>query len=313
MKTLSTSLTIVFVLLCFASFACTNVIEKSDTPYLVKEFQMKDPGNLLVQTTGGNIHVSSHAENNVKVEMFLKEGNREIIPGDEAAKEVLENFDITIDKSSNTISAIAKKKDYKFRKFNNISISFHVWVPEHTSCNLQTSGGSISLHKVLGKQVVRTSGGSLKLTEITGDMDASTSGGSIRVYNYEGNLRASTSGGSITLFESQGDLLAQTSGGGIYLDKVSGKIEGRTSGGSIEANLLSVDEHVKLKTSGGSISVAMTKEKGLNLHLKGSRVNVKLDNFSGEAKKDKVVGSLNGGGTLVELATSGGNVNLDFQ
>lgn len=310
MKTFSKFLLTVLPLVAIMISAC-NVM--AGQPYLTKEFTISTPGELEVVTSGGSIDVSSHSGDKVRVEMFVRKGGRSIESNDNDAAEALEDFEIEIEKSGNKVIASASREGGSWFSSNNVSISFKVLVPKQMSCDLKTSGGSIQLTGVSGNQDVATSGGSLTLADISGDMDATTSGGSINIKNYEGLLEASTSGGSINLSNAKGELAVKTSGGSINLEDVEGSLTARTSGGGIKANLSSLDKQLKLSTSGGSITAVIPGGLGLDLDLKGNRVNTKLSNFDGEVEKDRVVGSINGGGIPVVMSTSGGSVNLEYR
>ncbi len=287
-------------------------------PFLIKSFTTDRPGSLKVKTNGGGISVSSRPGYTVRVEMYVRKGSKWIEAGDNMAKEIKEDYDIEISQSGNTVSAVVERRgtsDNWFSWFtsDNVSISFTVYVPEKTSCNLNTSGGSIHLAGVTGRQDVRTSGGSLGLANIRGNMEARTSGGSINIETYAGTLSAHTSGGPINLQDARGEMEVSTSGGSIKMNNVSGSIDASTSGGGIQANVSSLTKYLKLKTSGGSITATVPSGLGMDLNLKGNRVNAKLVNFNGEAEKDKVIGSSNGGGIPVVMATSGGSVNLEYR
>ena len=303
--------------LIVALFSVTGVAAEGQ-PYMVKEFTLDKPGNLKVRINGGGISVSSHDGNKVRVEMYVRKGIKWITARDEAAKELMEDYEIEIVQSDNTVSAHVERKSeisnwFSWFSGDNISISFTVYVPEKISCTLNTSGGSISLSGVTGNQEVKTSGGSLSLDNIQGSMEAGTSGGGISIERYAGNLDAHTSGGPISLKDSKGELNVSTSGGSIKLDHVDGSIDASTSGGGIHATISSLTKYLKLKTSGGSITAVVPDGLGLDLNLKGNRVNAKLVNFNGEAEKDRVIGSMNGGGIPVVMSTSGGSVNLEYQ
>lgn len=309
--------TLKFVSALIVTIAITALVAEGQ-PYLTKEFTLDKPGNLKVKINVGSISVSSHAGNKVRVEMYVRKGVKWITSENNAAKNILEDYDIEIVQSANTVSAIVERKseiDNWFSWFtgDNISISFTVYVPEKISCILNTSGGSISLKGVTGKQEVKTSGGSLTLNNIQGSMEARTSGGSISIDKYSGILNAHTSGGPISLQDSKGELNVSTSGGSIKLNSIDGSIEASTSGGGIHANISTLDKYLRLKTSGGSITAVIPTGLGLDLNLKGNRVNAKLINFNGEAEKDKIIGSMNGGGIPVVMSTSGGSVNLEYQ
>jgi DUF4097 and DUF4098 domain-containing protein YvlB len=126
-------------------------------------------------------------------------------------------------------------------------------------------------------------------------------------------LHAQTSGGSIRLTDARGTLQVHTSGGSIHLENTGGSIEASTSGGGIHAKVSGLEKYLRLKTSGGSITASIPGGLGLDLDLKGNRVNTKLINFNGEAEKDRIRGKMNGGGIEVVMSTSGGSVNLDYQ
>ena len=297
------------------STACASVSDVPSDPFWTKEFQVGEASKLEVRTSGGNITVSSHEGNQLRVEMLVSVNGRSVDSSDAKAEKVLEDYKINISQTGNMVSAVAERRSSSGWLFgsNNASISFRVYVPQATSTHLNTSGGSITLEGVTGPQDIRTSGGNLMVKNVNGNMVAKTSGGTIRVENYQGDLEAKTSGGSIKMDNAKGKLLVATSGGSIKLNEVAGAIDAHTSGGSIQANILELNNELRLNTSGGSIDATVPAGLGLNLDLKGNRVETVLTNFDGEVEKDKIKGSINGGGIPVKLSTSGGTVNLKYQ
>ncbi len=297
----------VFVLLLFVS-PMVHAAINADSPYLTKTFNLST-GSLYVSTSGGSIKVEGGSGNVVKVEMYVKSSKH----SDEKIKEMLEeDYEVKIGQSGSRIEAVAKRLGTNWN-WNGISISFVVYTPKNFACELVTSGGSLNLSGVSGsKQLMRTSGGSIHAENISGELDVDTSGGSIHVGQLNGNLHANTSGGSINLSEIKGNINANTSGGGIQINNVQGEVYATTSGGSITANITKLEKQLVLKTSGGSVNATIPSGLSLNLDLRGNRVNTSLNNFSGESKSDRVRGTVNGGGILVELATSGGSVNLNY-
>lgn len=281
----------------------------SDDPYLTKSFNLSS-GDLYVSTSGGSIRVEGGNANSVKVEMYVKSNKH----SDSKIKEMLEeDYEIRIEKSGSRIEAVAKKVSKNW-SWNGISISFVVYTPEKFACDLNTSGGSLKISGVSGRNhELKTSGGSITAEDMSGDLEARTSGGSITVKDFVGELDAKTSGGSIKLSDIKGDIDVSTSGGGITIDDAQGAVYASTSGGSINADISKLEDQLVLKTSGGSVRATIPSGLGLDLDLRGNRVNTSLNNFSGESKSDRVNGTVNGGGILVQLSTSGGSVNLNYQ
>jgi DUF4097 and DUF4098 domain-containing protein YvlB len=261
----------------------------------------------------------------------------------------LEEYTISIRQEGGTLVATAKPKNggnwWNNRK--SVSISFKFFTPRKLNTDLHTSGGSIRMAHLTGRQRFETSGGSLNLADLAGDINGRTSGGSIKIdgckdqidvetsggsieasnssgsmkletsggslrfSNLNGTINAHTSGGSINGERIDGELKTSTSGGSIRIRDMAGSIEGSTSGGSVEVNLTRVDRYVTLETSAGSVRVQMPMNKGLDLDLDGDRVSAPLTNFNGRAEKDRIVGKLNGGGIPVKLTASAGNVYLN--
>lgn len=286
----------------------------SDDPYLTKTFTLDGPGDLEVNTSGGSIDVVGTSGNQVTVEMYVKPNGGWSLFGsdDDDIEEALEDYTIDIRQDGSKVIATAERQGSNWGN-SKVSISFKVMVPNRISCDLSTSGGSISVADVEGKHDIRTSGGSLNFDHLSGTTQAHTSGGSINVDDYRGKLDANTSGGSISVDGAEGEALLKTSGGSIRLENIRGSLEARTSGGGIRADVAELGKFLTLKTSGGSITATIPGGQGLDLDLSGNRVNTKLVNFTGESDKNSINGSVNGGGVPVSLHTSGGSVTLDYQ
>jgi DUF4097 and DUF4098 domain-containing protein YvlB len=283
---------------------------QENEPYITKNFTITGAGSLQVKTSGGNITVSGSNGNRISVEMYVHKSSWGKNRNAKEVEEALQNFMITISQSGNTVMAIAEKKSESWFKNNNVSISFVVQVPHQIVCDLRTSGGNITLQDVDGKQEVRTSGGNITTTGVNGDMLAHTSGGNIVLQSYKGTLEARTSGGNIRLEDGMGDLKLHTSGGNIRLSGIAGGINASTSGGSITAEIINPKNFINLSTSGGNVTVTVPQGIGMDVDIRGSKVNTSFQDFKGDLSANKVTGKVNGGGIPVELRTSGGSINL---
>jgi hypothetical protein len=279
-------------------------------PYLTKKFTLSGAGNLNVETSGSSVAVTGASGNEVVVDMYVKLDGREIEMEDAAVERELENYNLDISQSGNTISLIVKRKMNSGR--SKLNLSFKIKAPKEMSSKFQSSGGSIAIDGLSGAQEVATSGGSIQIVNSSGLVDTQSSGGSFRLENFDGDVTVQTSGGSIKVNQLTGDLKVGSSGGSVNLEAISGSIDVNTSGGSIRAQLSEVEESLTMKSSGGSITAVVPKGLGLNLDLSGGRVNSSLSNFDGEIKKDRIMGKINGGGIPVIMQSSGGSINLEF-
>ena len=281
------------------------------TPYQTKTFS----GNInavRAETSGGSLTVEGGTDRNAKVEMFVRSNNGNDNLDKAEIEERLRDYDISIDQEGSTIVATAKRRgngnnnDWK----RSLSISFKFYTPRTVATDLRTSGGSINLSQLSGKQRFRTSGGSLNVTDVEGDINGQTSGGSIHLdrCRTKDRMDLQTSGSDLT-----GEIKAGTSGGSVRLANVSGSVDASTSAGSVEVSIVKLGEYVRLSTSVGSVRVDMPLNKGMDLNLSGSRVSIpsSLSKFDGDIEKNRVRGRLNGGGVAVNISAGMGNVYVN--
>jgi len=284
--------------------------------------------DLKVSTSGGSIDVAGDATQEAVIEMYVKPNNNRNLSKDEIQEILDRDYEIRIEHRGGTLEAYAKQKN-NLNWRNSVNISFKVRTGNKVTTDLTTSGGSIKLANLSGRQNFKTSGGSLEVENMDGNITGRTSGGGIRAYNSKGTINLSTSGGSIKMEGLNGDidvstsgggieghsirgsLIAKTSGGSIDLDNLICSVNASTSGGSLTAVLKELPGDVRLSTSAGSVNITLPGNTGANLDLKGFNVNVDgLANFQGNNSKGKLNGSINGGGANVQASTSAGSVNL---
>jgi hypothetical protein len=332
------------------SISTVSLAKDIETPYLVKTYKSSEIKNLNVHTSGGGISVTDGAGDEARVEVYVRGNNGGSNLSKDEVENRLKEYELSIKKEGETILCIAKRKSESSRNNwkNGLSISFKIYTPEKISINLITSGGGISLKNLTGNLGFSTSGGPLKLQNLGGiikgrtsggginisgcrdNIDVATSGGGIDVEDCKGNIKLTTSSGGLTLKkldgtikatnsgggiraeEISGDFLTSTSGGSIILYNVTASVRASTSGGGIDADIKSLGKYLSLSTSAGSIHVRMPMDKGMDLDLDGQRVKVPtLSKFSGTVEKDRVKGSLNGGGIAVRIDANSGGVYIN--
>ena len=322
--------------------------DDNETPYRTQNFS-GNVGNLRVETSGGSIRVEGGQSSGVKVEMYVRGNNwpQNRLSKDEI-EERLRDYDVSISQEGGTVVAMAKRKNRDWNDWKrSLNISFRVYGPRNLSTDLKTSGGSIQISKLSGPQTFATSGGSLSVADVDGSVKGRTSGGSIRAENcgkdvdlatsggsieasnlggaislrtsggslrlrdLKGQVKATTSGGSISAENVDGELITSTSGGSIRLQNIAGSLQASTSGGSIDAEIDRLGQFVKLSTSAGGVRVRMPLDRGLDLDLRGNRVNIPLSKFDGDVEKNHVRGRMNGGGIPVNISASAGSVTVN--
>ncbi len=299
------SLRILFLLVCsaVAAFGASENIERT--------LASAPGGRLVVDVDFGSIDVQAGADDKVEVQAF-----REVKMRDEAKeKEYLAEVPVEFAQEGNTVTVRAvrkKNEDRRVWRHVNTKGRYTIKVPKNFNLKLETSGGEIEAHNLLGTVEAETSGGNLEFTNIEGPVQGETSGGHIAVREGSGKLDLSTSGGHIKVNDYRGDAILETSGGSLRLDRIHGRLVGETSGGSIDAVLPSpMAGDVRLETSGGSINLSVPATAGIDVKAETSAGRVSTDlPFEGKRDADSLVGKLNGGGRSVVLSTSAGSIRI---
>jgi len=290
---------------------------------LQKTFEVSPGGLLVLNTDRGNIEVKGATQNAVTVKIIYKMKSLHI-EFEQRGKDIY----VTGRYEAGILERIRSHLFHDERQTR-----FVVTVPIRYNMDLKTSGGQISIDDLEGDIKSRTSGGSLYFTRVRGKVSGSTSGGKIEIWECIGPANVETSGGGIRVNKMNGDVNAHTSGGSITLESVTGKVAAETSGGSIDARRIM--GAIDAKTRGGGIQAQLFEQPGRDCHLttSGGNVTVGLANSiavdidaetrggevaadfpvsaQGVLKRSALKGKINGGGPLLYLRTSGGNIRIE--
>lgn len=280
----------------------TGVV-KGSLDEIERTFNVADGGWLMIDADQGNIHIESGSSGTVRVTV------RRTPRGDASP----EDFEVSFEQVGDKIS-VRGDRLVQNQGRNGLNVDFIVTVPRRFNVDLRTSGGNIRVDDLDGRAKMNTAGGNLSIGRVSGEVDGRTSGGNISVDGSNANVVVNTSGGNIRIGQVGGVVRATTSGGNISLDEVSGEINAQTSGGNISARMSRQPQAAsQLKTSGGGITLYLADGIGVELAAKTSagRVHSDIDvTTRGELKKDRLIGTINGGGPTLELDTSAGDIHI---
>lgn len=279
-----------------------------------KTFKVQPGGLLTVEADLGSIEVQTANQDEIKLEILFERRSG----SSNRLKELLEDFDVSLDQTGNDLRVILEYKRDRHNFWDSVGrylrVQIVATVPQRYNLDLATSGGSVEVADLEGRVRTRTSGGSLRFGQITGPVDGKTSGGSITLQGCKGDADVSTSGGSIHIGKVEGDVRAHTSGGGIEVEEVMGVIDAKTSGGGVTARLSKQPtDDCSLKTSGGSITVYLVSGAKVNVDAATSGGRVTTDfpvTIQGELSRRALRAEINGGGPELYLRTSGGSIHL---
>jgi DUF4097 and DUF4098 domain-containing protein YvlB len=208
--------------------------------------------------------------------------------------------------------------------------------------SLHTGGGSIKVNSAKGKIEAESGGGSVTIVSGMQGAVLETGGGSIQVERCAGRVKASTGGGSIDLGDIGGPAEMETGGGSIRLSSAKGPVRAETGGGTIELNgvpsaraetgaggivakfVASNGEHhdSELETSAGDITVYLAPNVNISVrasievanghNIRSDFPDIRVTTEGGDYGPKTVTaeGSLNGGGPVLKVRTTTGDISF---
>lgn len=205
---------------------------------------------------------------------------------------------------------------------------------------LHTGGGSIQVRHANGKVVAETGGGTVEIEAGAQGAIIETGGGSVTVSQCNGKLKVSTGGGSVDLKDVGGPADIETGGGSIRLTSATGHVHAETGGGGIElygvpsataetgaggitvklVNTGGERRDSEIETGAGDITLYIAPDVALNLRAtvdmgNGHRITSDFPEIHVSSEGDQwgpktltAEGKLNGGGPIVKVHTSSGDI-----
>ena len=211
-----------------------------------------------------------------------------------------------------------------------------------SNVSVETGGGSIRIKSAGGSVAATSGGGSIEVISARQAVSAETGGGSIRVLKCGAEVKVESGGGSLEIGDVGGAVTAQTGGGSIRVISAQGRVRAGSGGGSIHLTGLTRGVQVEtgaggitaefaggasltdsmLETSSGDVTVLLPANVGVTIQgaiEAGSKNSVRSDFSELHVVSDSdqwgphevlVEGKLNGGGPVLKIRTTTGNIVL---
>jgi DUF4097 and DUF4098 domain-containing protein YvlB len=185
---------------------------------------------------------------------------------------------------------------------------------------LQTAGGDITVEQVDGPVRCSTAAGGIRIERAGSTVVADTMGGPIDIVSARGLVTIRNSGGPIAVGSASGGVRCESAGGTIRLTQVAGGLRASTAVGNIAAHLLASEPFTDsfLTTGAGDITLWIPANLRVTVRAQnetpGNSRRIVSD-FAAIAVKSSGMaviaeGSLNGGGPLVRLVSTGGTIYI---
>ena len=246
-----------------------------------------------------NINGSVSINSWEKPEVFVKATKKVKATSEEKAQEYAEEVKIRIGKVDDVLEIVTEHpKGRKPSFIKNVSVQYDVTMPKEANLDASSTNGGMNV------------------TGIIGETEARTTNGSVKIIGCEGKLTVKTTNGRVELEEVSGNVGAKTSNGGISagLAMIDGESEFETTNGSLDVRIEKGDSvPLTAHTTNGSIKVHLPSDFVANVEAKTTNGHIRSDlpiTVAGKISKTSLQGELNGGGPLMKLKTTNGNINI---
>jgi len=258
-----------------------------------KVYRVNPDGCLTVDLDIGRIDIRTAEGNRIEI-VVTKEAK---IRSDQLVQEALADFKVTSDQTGSDVAIEGKfqrGRNYWQKRLNQLRIRFQVTVPRQYNVDLNTLRNDIFVDGLAGKVQAQTSAGDVRINNIVGAVETHTSAGNLRF-------------GSI-----MGPILGRSSAGDITLSNCQDAVDTKTSAGDIQADITTQLQHEwSLRTSAGDIIGMFVSNIAVEIDAQTSVGDLSTDfRVQGTVTRSRLRGTINGGGPLLKLRTSAGDIRL---
>jgi hypothetical protein len=214
-------------------------------------------------------------------------------------------------------AAFRRTVHWSWEKWPPLGLSFEIQIPARCDLRLVSHEGAITIPAVRGDVEVRAQNGDVFLGAVSG---------SVTVKSGLGNVSVASCAGPLTIDARAGNVLVGRLGGSARIDEVGGTIEVQASHGPLIVRGDGSDVHVgfvypirgdaDVGASGGDVEATFETTVRANVDVHASTFgqvrfhDLALATTSGKLGDSHIIGTLGGGGPLLQIRASGGNVRL---
>lgn len=271
-----------------------------------RTLQVSGSVSLDVTTGSGDIVVKTGSSNQVIIHGTVHNGYW--FGSDDALQQVESNP--PIQQNGNAIRLGYNLPDDVKRR---VSISYDITVPADTSLQAHTGSGNVVVAGLRSDVQAETGSGDVRVRDTGRGLHAQTGSGNITAQDVSAPFYAQTGSGDIeATLTGSGDVDAHTGSGNLKLRGIKGGARAQTGSGDIEADG-SVGGLWRLHSGSGNVRMAVGSGAGFNLDVHTGSGSIHSDlpiTMQGSMNRNTVRGTVKGGGPVVEVSTSSGDVEI---
>ena len=275
---------------------------------IVDSFSVKPGGTLNFDSDLANVEITTSETDTLRAE-FTREFK---VSNAQEADALRQKLDVQMRKTDNDVRVTVRwagdRDDDDRRK---VRVNFRIAMPRKFNLDLRTIG-SARVGDLDGTVKAVMKGGSIQFRNVTGPVTARTDGGSISLRDVGGDLDATSNGGSVAAGRVNGKVVARANGGSVAIDETTDAIDAKAAGGSVAAYISKQPRSdSKLIAEAGNAELRLPESIAVNMDASCSAGRLSSDfSLNGHQDENRLKGTINGGGPLVMVRASAGNIYI---
>jgi Putative adhesin len=283
-----------------------------------KSFHVRPGGVLKFDADLANAEIITGDTDTVRIE-FIREFK---VSTSQEANELRQKLTVEMGQTDltgtsadeNTVKVTVRfNDDRQGKNYEKVRLDFRITMPRKFNLDLRTVG-SATIGDLDGMAKASALGGSLRLGNVSGPVTAKSRGGSVTIGNVSGNVEVRSEGGSATIGRVNGRVVATAEGGSVSIEEATEAIEVRAAGGSVKAFISKQPRgDSKITAEAGNIELRLPESIAITVDAACTAGRLSSDfSLNGHQVDDpgRLKGVINGGGPLVMLRASAGNISL---
>lgn len=276
---------------------------------ITDSFAVKPGGTLNFDSDLANVEITTNDSNTLRAD-FTREFK---VSNAQEADALRQRLDVKMTKTddNNVTITVRWNGSRNDRERQKVRVNFRIAMPRKFNLDLRTTGSG-TIGDVDGTVKAAMRGGSVSFRDVTGPLTARTDGGSVTLHDIGGDLEATANGGSVSVGRINGKAMVRANGGSVTIDEATDAIDAKAAGGSVAAYISKQPRSdSKLIAEAGNVDLRLPASIAVNLDASCSAGRLSSDfSLYGHQDDDRLKGAINGGGPLVMVRASAGNIHI---
>lgn len=275
-------------------------------------------GHLRLKTFKGSIHIRPWDRNQVEIKARIEPG--EDVSVEYAARSV-EATKVDVWGSGRSVTITSDYEDvpcrddrWSFGCSKTLPyVHYQIRVPRKVDLSVDDHKSSIDVTGLAGRLEFDTHKGTVELADLAGEVQMKTHKGEVVLEGAEGRIELQSHKGRIDASDVTGDVRVQTHRGRITVSGLQGSVKAETNRGEISIRADKIDDASRLETYRGRIDLSLLGSQGLTVRARIGRRGDFQNDFAMTTRttaRDRIEGTINGGGPRLYLETKRGEIHL---